>query len=169
MADLRVIPSKLEVKGAITSNNVAVPTATSTTTLTNKTLTTPTITAPTISGAATMASGATLTTPLATITTSIVTATGTGATDAASVGTVFPVYVGITGATGSGVNLPTGPVGAVVYLGNDFAGVMRVYSNGGVINGTTGTTAFTMTATGNVLATAFCTSATGAWYIKGNT
>lgn len=131
-------------------------------TLTNKTLTSPTLTSPTINGTI----GGTGTLLFAT---ALVTATGTGATDAASVGTQFPAYIGITGATGSGVNLPTGPVGAVVLLGNDFAGVMRIYSNGGFINGTTGTTAFTITATGNKLATAVNTSASGAWHIKGNT
>lgn len=48
MADLRVIGSALEVKGAITSNNVEVPTISSTSTLTGKTLTSPTITTPSI-------------------------------------------------------------------------------------------------------------------------
>ncbi len=59
MADLRVIGSALEVKGAITSNNVEVPTISSTSTFTNKTLTSPTITTPTITSPVVTGNGAT--------------------------------------------------------------------------------------------------------------
>lgn len=128
-----------------------------------------TLTAPVISGAATVASGATLTTPSVLITTAAVTATGTGSGDAATVTAVTPQYVSITGATGSGVGLPTGPQGLAYWLGNESAATMRIYCVGGTINGTTGTTAYTITNTGNKLASAFCTSATGAWFIHGNT
>jgi len=48
MADLRVISSALEVQGGITVNQVAVPTISSVSTLTNKTLTSPTINSPTL-------------------------------------------------------------------------------------------------------------------------
>lgn len=68
----RIIPSRLEVKGAITSNNVAVPTISSTSTLTNKTLTAPVITAPVITGALASAS--------LVVTTKAVTAAESGAT-----------------------------------------------------------------------------------------
>jgi hypothetical protein len=138
-------------------------------TSTGSTFTSPTITSAVISGATTVASGATITTPTLSVTTQIVTATGTGSGDAASVSAIVPAYISITGATGSGVNLPTGPIGALYWLGNDAAATMRIYSVGGTINGTTGTTAFTLTSTGNKLAMAFNTSASGVWEIKGNT
>jgi hypothetical protein len=169
MPDLRVISSYLEVKGNITANNVAVPTASSTTTLTNKTLTTPTITAPTISGAATLASGATITTPTVTMTTTGVTGTGTTGSNAASLPTVTPAFITATGASGSGVALPTGPIGAAYFIANLTTGDLNVYCVGGTINGTTGTTAVVITATGNRSAWAYNTSATGAWQVRGNT
>lgn len=46
----RIIPSRLDVKGAITSNGVSVPTISSTSTLTNKTLTSPIESSPTVTG-----------------------------------------------------------------------------------------------------------------------
>jgi hypothetical protein len=136
---------------------------------TGSTFTTPTIVGATISGTVTIATGATITNPTMLITTASVTATGTGSADAAALTAVTPQYVGITGATGSGVALPTGPAGLCYALGNLAAATMRVYCSGGTINGTTGTTAFTITNTGNKLAWAFNTSATGAWQIQGNT
>lgn len=159
---------KLIPAGSGTTETVLVDTTTSQT-LTTKTLTAPTLTAPVISGAATLASGATLTTPTILIPTTVVTMTGTTGSDAATVTSVTPQYLGLTGATGSGVNLPTGPAGLSYTIGNDFAGVSRIYCVGGTINGTTGTTAFTITATGNKLAYAVNTTASGAWSIKGNT
>ncbi len=189
----RIIPSRLEVKGAITSNNVAVPTISSTSTFTNKTLTTPvisgatitggtisgaavsggtstgaTITAPTINGAATIASGATITTPQLTFTQTGVTATGTSATDAATLPTVTPAFIIVTGATGSGVNLPTGPAGALYVFQNAFAGTMRFYCNQGTINGSTGTNAVLVTTTGTRLGIAWNSTATGSWSFVGN-
>jgi len=55
------------------------------------------------------------------------------------------------------------------WLNNVAAATMRVYCVGGTINGTTGTTAFTITNTGNHSAWAINTSASGAWFIAGNT
>jgi hypothetical protein len=165
----RIIPSRLEVKGAITSNGVAVPTASSTTTLTNKTLTTPALTAPAISGAATLASGATITTPTIIPTLASVTATGATGGSGAVLPTVTPAFVTITGATGSGVDLPTGPAGLAYFLNNVAAAAMRIYCVGGTINGTTGTTAAIITNTGNHCAWAYNTSASGAWQLAGNT
>lgn len=140
-----------------------------TTTLTSPTITTPTITAPVISGAATMASGATLTTPTVLITSALVTATGATGGSGAVLPTVTPAAAIITGATGSGVDLLTGPAGQAFYLQNVAAAAMRIYCVGGTINGTTGTTAYIITNTGNKSAWAFNTSASGAWFIAGNT
>ncbi len=129
----------------------------------------PTITAPVMSGALTVASGATLTTPAIRLTTSSVTATGATGGSGAVLPTVTPAFITITGATGSGVDLPTGPSGASYFLNNVAAATMRIYCVGGTINGTTGTTAATITNTGNHAAWAYCTSASGAWFLAGNT
>lgn len=48
MADTRIFDTAVEIKGAITNAGVAVPTISSTSTLTNKTLTSPTISSPSI-------------------------------------------------------------------------------------------------------------------------
>lgn len=152
MPDLRVISSYLEVKGNITSNNVAVPTISSTSTLTNKTLTAPTITVPTM-----------------TLTTSGLTGTGATGSTAAVMPTAYPAFVTVTGASGSGVGLLTGPVNSAFFINNVTTGDLNVYCVGGTINGTTGTTAYVITATGNHCAWAYNTSASGAWRIAGNT
>jgi hypothetical protein len=152
MADTRIIGSPLEVGGAITSVGVAVPTISSTSTLTNKTLTTPAVTLPSV-----------------TFTTATLTATGTGSADATAVPAAYPAFVTVTGATGSGVSLPTGPIGATYFVQNLFAGTMRFYCAGGTINGTTGTTAALITTTGTKVAWFFNTSASGAWIMAGNT
>ena len=140
-----------------------------TVTSTGSTLTSPTITAPVISGAATVASGATITTPTVLFTVSAVTATGATGGSGAVLPTVTPAFVTVTGATGSGVDLPTGPAGAMYLFTNLFAGTMRFYSVGGTINGTTGTTAFLLTTTGNKGVLAYNTTASGAWSFIGNT
>lgn len=129
----------------------------------------PTITAPVLSGATTMASGATLTTPKIIVTTTGVTGTGATGGSGAVLPTVTPAFITITGATGSGVDLPTGPAGAAYFLNNVAAATMRIYCVGGTINGTTGTTAALITNTGNHAAWAYCTSASGAWFMAGNT
>lgn len=155
MPDLRIIGSALEVKGAISSNDVAVPTVSSTSTLTNKTLTSPVITAPTT-----------------TFTAEAVTATGATGSTAAALSAVTPAYVVTTGATDAGINLPggaTGVVGSVYHIVNgSTTGALKVYAVGGTINGTTGTTAVSITQTGNKTAVAFCYAA-GAWRLNGNT
>lgn len=163
----------------LTSPTIATPTISSPTltgTLTGTytlggttTLTAPTITAPVISGAATMASGATITTPTILITSALVTATGATGGSGAVLPTVTPATAIITGATGSGVDLLTGPAGQAFFLQNVAAAAMRIYCVGGTINGTTGTTAYIITNTGNKSAWAFNTSASGAWFIAGNT
>ncbi len=82
---------------------------------------------------------------------------------------VTPAAVIVTGATGSGVDLLTGPAGQAFYIQNLAAASMRIYCVGGTINGTTGTTAYILTNTGNKAAWAFNTSASGAWFIGMNT
>lgn len=128
-----------------------------------------TLTAPTISGAATMASGATLTTPTLLMTAASVTATGATGSTAAALSAVTPAWYAVTGASASGVGLPTGPAGSVYAFKNMTTGDVLIYCVGGTINGTTGTTAYTLTTTGNDMCFAFCTSATGAWIVGGNT
>lgn len=128
-----------------------------------------TLTAPVIAGAATVASGATLTTPTVLVTSALLTATGATGGAGGVMPTVTPASVIITGATGSGVDLLTGPAGQLFFLHNVAAATMRVYCVGGTINGTTGTTAYVITNTGNKFAVAVNTSASGAWFIAGNT
>ncbi len=149
------------IVGAVITGTVTVATG--------ATLTNPAVAGAVVTGTVTVASGATLTTPTVLMTTASVTATGATGGSGAVLPTVTPAYVTVTGATGSGVDLPTGPSGAVYYLNNVAAAAMRFYCVGGTINGTTGTTAFVITNTGNHAATAYNTSATGAWFISGNT
>lgn len=116
-----------------------------------------------------LASGTTLTTPTVLVTTTGVTGTGATGGAGAVLPTVTPAFVYATGASGSGVDLPTGPAGAAYFIANLTTGALNVYCVGGTINGTTGTTAFPITATGNRSAWAVNTSATGAWQVRGNT
>jgi hypothetical protein len=130
-----------------------------------------TLTAPVISGAATVASGATITTPTLLVTAQNVTSTGTGAADATVLSSITPAFVThTTGATGSGIALPAAAAvpGAMYWISNQVAVSLRIYSSGATINGTTGTTAFVLTNTGNKLVTVGCTIA-GAWIASGNT
>ena len=152
----------------LTTPTISSPTLTGTMTGTF-TISGSTLVAPVISGAATVASGSTLTTPTIVVTTTGVTATGTGSGDGATMPTVYPAFVTITGAASSGVKLLTGPAGSSFFLDNAVAGTIKVYCPGGTINGTTGTTSYDITNTGNSSAWAYCTTATGAWRIKGNT
>lgn len=98
-----------------------------------------------------------------------VTATGATGSTATALGSVTPAYHAVTGASGAGVGLPTGPAGAVHVFRNNMTGAMNIYCVGGTINGATGTTAYPVTATGNKMAFAFCLNATGAWQVGGNT
>ena len=59
-------------------------------------------------------------------------------------------------------------LGFVYTIVNNVAATMRIYATGGTINGTTGTTAYTITNTGNKTVVLFCTSA-GTWIAGGNT
>lgn len=84
---------------------------------------------------------------------------------------VTPQLVIATGASGAGLDLPggaTGVVGSYYVVMNQMTGVLNLYAVGGTINGTTGTTAYAITATGNRTAHVTCPAA-GAWVIRGNT
>jgi hypothetical protein len=93
-----------------------------------------------------------------------ITSTGSTSADAAIVKVPSPAFLNITGATSSGVNLGVPSVGESYVLNNKTTGTIKIYCAGGSINGTTGTTSFDITATGNHAAQAFCSTA-GAWQI----
>lgn len=131
----------------------------------------PSITGAAITGTVTVASGATITTPTMLSTAATVTATGATGGAGAVLTAITPQAVVINaGATGSGVDIPTGAAvaGAQYEFYNQVAATMRIYAVGGTINGTTGTTAFTITNTGNKYARFICTAA-GVWFAGGNT
>ncbi len=130
------------------------------------TITNPAITGAAVTGVVTVASGATLTTPTVLFTATKLTGTGTDATGAAAASAVVPAIIHITGASGAGINLPTGACvpGAMYFVQNiNATGVQKVYSVGATINGTTGTTAFSMDSTGTAKTWFSCTTA-GAWF-----
>lgn len=125
----------------------------------------------TVSGAITAPAGGTFGVSTLPFTSSAVTLTGTGAADATALSAVYPQFAVITaGATGSGVSLPAAAAvtGAFYVIQNTIAATARIYSSGATINGTTGTTAFTLTNTGNKQVTIVCATA-GAWTAYGNT
>ena len=92
-----------------------------------------------------------------------VTATGTTGTTAANL-TVGPMaIINTTGATDAGVNLWVPVPGDTIFVHNDSTtGAVKVYSVGATINGTTGTTAVSITVTGTKGAMFGCITA-GAW------
>ena len=91
-----------------------------------------------------------------------VTITGTTGTDAAVVTAPWPAILNASGASGAGLNLPVPKVGAQYVVKNSSSGTMKIYCVGGSINGTTGTTAVTITTTG-ALGDIFWCSTSGAW------
>ena len=97
-----------------------------------------------------------------------VTATGATGSTAASITAGPPAFLMVTGTSGAGINLPYPQPGASYEIQNGTTGAVNVYCVGATINGTTGTTAFSLTATGNKLAFANCATA-GAWLVAGNT
>lgn len=97
-----------------------------------------------------------------------ITITGATGSTAAAVTAYSPAFLNCTGTSGAGLNLPVPAVGANYVIKNGTTGVCKIYCVGGTINGTTGTTAFSLTATGNLMAEALCSTA-GAWHIIGNT
>jgi len=91
-----------------------------------------------------------------------VTLTGSTGTDAAIVTAPWPAILNCSGASGAGVNLPIPVVGSMYTVKNASSGTMKVYCVGGSINGTTGTTAVSLTTTGAVGDIFWCATA-GAW------
>lgn len=91
-----------------------------------------------------------------------VTLTGTTGTDAAVVTAPSPAILNCSGASGAGVNLPVPTVGMQYAIKNTSSGTMKVYCVGGSINGTTGTTAVSLTTTGTLGDIFWCATA-GAW------
>ncbi len=91
-----------------------------------------------------------------------VTITGTTGTDAAIVTVPSPAILNCSGASGAGVNLPVPTVGMSYVVKNSSSGTMKIYCVGGSLNGTTGTTAVSMTTTGTLGDQWFCATA-GAW------
>lgn len=114
--------------------------------------------------------GQVLTTPSIAFTVANPTATGATGGAGAPLSAVTPQLVTATGASGAGLDLVTGAAvaGAFYVIMNGMTGAVNLYAVGGTINGTTGTTAYAITATGNRTALAQCVAA-GAWTIRGNT
>jgi hypothetical protein len=135
---------------AAASGTGTVVTTTATQTLTNKTLTAPvlggsitgtytlagtptitapTITAPAISGAATIADGATLTTPIITADVqAALAAAGSAQADAAAITVTSPGIVTSTGGNNAaGIRLPTGNTGDMYFIKNTAADILFVY------------------------------------------
>ncbi len=100
--------------------------------------------------------------PVAIINAQEVTLTGTTGTDAAIVTAPSPAILNCSGASGAGVNLPVPTVGMSYVVKNTSSGTMKIYCVGGSLNGTTGTTAVSMTTTGTLGDQWFCATA-GAW------
>ena len=100
-----------------------------------------------------------------------VTLTGTTGTDAAIVTVPMPAFLNLSGASGAGVNLPVPRAGDSIAIKNSGSGTTKIYCVGGSINGTSGTTAVSVTSTGILGGTWFCATA-GAWQtapLPGNT
>ncbi len=92
-----------------------------------------------------------------------ITATGVTGTDAAVVTAQPFAIINSTGATDAGVNLWVPTVGQAVVVHNDSStGAVKVYSVGATIDGTTGTTAVSITITGSKGGMFACATA-GAW------
>jgi hypothetical protein len=146
-------------------------------TFTGATLATPTVTAGTLSGVTitgSTISGATVTgVTTGTLSVSgaqtlfpviLTTATGATGTDAAAISAaIAPAWLVVTGTSGMGIALPTGPAGLVYFVTDMTTGIINVYCSGGTFDGVTGTTAVALTVTGNRGAVFACSTATGAW------
>lgn len=99
-----------------------------------------------------------------------ITATGSTGSTAAAV-TAVPgraAFVAATGTSGAGLNLPTGVGGEWGVITNLTTGVVKVYAIASTLNGVSGTTGVSITATGNLTAFFHCYAA-GAWSVRFNT
>jgi len=76
-----------------------------------------------------------------------VTATGATGSTAAAITGYSAGFLNCTGTSGAGINLPVPQVGDEWAINNKTTGALNVYSVGATINGTTGTTAYAITAT----------------------
>lgn len=114
------------------------------------TITAPTITAPTITGAATVADGATLTTPIITLDVQTLAAAGSAQGDAGSMTLTYPGLCLATGADATkGVKLPAAAAGAMIIVKNDDAAnnILKVYpASGDAINALGANSAISMAA-----------------------
>lgn len=93
-----------------------------------------------------------------------ITITGATGTTAAVVTVPAPAYLNATGTSGAGINLPVPTVGMNYWVKNLTTGDCKIYCVGGTINGTTGTTAVTISTTGNKGEAFWCSTA-GAWQV----
>ncbi len=93
-----------------------------------------------------------------------ITITGSTGTDAAAVTADSTAFLNATGTSGAGLNLPVPTIGMWYWVKNNTTGVCKVYSVGATINGTTGTTAISISATGTLAAGFLCATA-GAWQV----
>lgn len=93
-----------------------------------------------------------------------VTQTGATGSTAATVTPSAMAFLNVTGTSGAGLNLPVPRVGDFYMVRNGTTGTCLVYSVGATINGTTGTTAVTISATGTLTAGFACATA-GAWRV----
>jgi hypothetical protein len=142
MGDTRVIGSALRVNGAVTVDGGI-----------------------SITGTTTIPSGATITTPRLTFQVQAITVTGATGSNAAALTITAPGLITLAGGTGaSGVNLGVPVAGDLFLVKNIGTGAVQVYSVGGTINATTGTTAYEITTTGNKGAAFMCVVA-GTWQV----
>ncbi len=93
-----------------------------------------------------------------------ITITGTTGTEAAVVTAPWPAILDTSGASGAGLNLPVPAVGAQYVVRNSASGTTKVYCVGGQLNGTTGTTAVSITTTGTAGDIFWCAVA-GSWLV----
>ncbi len=93
-----------------------------------------------------------------------ITQTGATGSTAATVTAPPGAFLSVTGTSGAGINLPVPRVGDFYAVRNGTTGTALVYSVGASINGTTGTTAITISATGTLTAGFMCSTA-GAWRV----
>lgn len=92
-----------------------------------------------------------------------ITITGATGTTAGIVTPASFAFLNATGTSGAGLNLPVPSVGDFYWVKNNTTGVCKVYSVGSTINGTTGTTAISISATGTLVAGFACATA-AAWH-----
>lgn len=105
-----------------------------------------------------------LTNPVLTMGSQEITITGSTGSTAAIVTPASVGFLNATGTSGAGLNLPVPTPGMYYWVKNNSTGVCKVYSVGATINGTTGTTAISISATGT-LAAGFACATAGAWQV----